>query len=63
MSVNLGGLAVPLGTNTAIGERDKAQEERSASLGTGSSPFMCFGAKTSNNSKQGPSGPPLKFKA
>ena len=62
-SVNPGGLAVHLGTITAVGERDKAQEARLASLGTGSSPFICFGEKTFNNSNQGPSGPPLKFKA
>ena len=54
MSVNPGGLAVPLGTNTVPDEQDKAQEARSVSLGTRSSPFICFGAKTSNNSKQGP---------
>ena len=63
MSVNPGGLAVPLGTNRAAGKEYKAQEARSASLGIGSSPFICFGAKTFNDSKQGPSGPPAKCKA
>ena len=62
-SVDPGGLAVPLGTSTAAGKQYKAQEVLLASLGTGSSPFICFGAKTSNNSEQGPSGPPLKVKA
>ena len=59
-SVDTGGLAVPLGTNTAAGKQYKAQEARSASLGTGSSPIICFRAKTSKNSQQGPSGPPVK---
>ena len=63
MNVNPGSFAVPLGTNTAAGKQYKAQEARLASLGTGSGAFICFGAKPFNNSKQGPSGPPLKFKA
>ena len=49
-SVDPGGLAVPLGTTKAVSKRDKAQEARLASLGTGSSPFICFGAKSSINS-------------
>ena len=62
-SVDPGGLAVPLGTSTAAGKQHKAQEARLASLGTGSSPFICFGAKTSNKLKQGPSRPPVKYEA
>ena len=58
-----GVLAVPLGTSTAAGDEHKAQEARLASLGTGSSPFICFGAKTLKNSKQGLSRPPVKCKA
>ena len=61
-TVNPGGLAVPLGTSTAASKQYKAQEALLASLDTGSRPFICFGAKTSNNSEQGPSGPPLKVK-
>ena len=52
-----------LGTNTAAGKQYKAQEARLASLGDRSSPLICFGAKTCNDPKQAPSGPPLKFKA
>ena len=56
-------LAVPLGTSTAAGKQYKAQEALLPSLGTGSSQFISFWAKTSNSSEQGPSGPPLKVKA
>ena len=63
MSVNPGGLAVPLGTNRAVGKQYKAQEARLVSPGTGSSPFICFKAKTSKKSKQGPPRPPVRFKA
>ena len=38
-------MAVPLGSHKAVGEQHKAHEARSASLGDGSRPFNCFGAK------------------
>ena len=56
-------LGLPLATNTAAGEQYKAKEARSASLGTGFSPFICCRAKTCKESKQCPSRPPLKCKA
>ena len=63
MSVSPGGLAVRLGTNMAAGKQHNAQEARSASLGTGSSPSICFGAKTSKNSEHGPLGAPVRRKS
>ena len=63
MSVHRGSLAVPPGTNRAAGKQYQAEEARLASLGTGSSRFICFQAKNFKNSKQGPSRPPLKFNA
>ena len=53
-SVDPGGLAVPLGTSTATGKQDKAQQARLASPGTRSSPFICFSGKNLQEFKTRP---------